>query len=115
MRPKIEMTDQKAELLLRSALLEDATNINERFAAISAEISLDDDEIWVTLDMDLWPEDKEPTQAIEVAKMLWLEVEWQVVSGNFPFAWPGLGEHTNVTTEYFRMVLDAHAGRTIIR
>lgn len=111
MRPKIEMTDEKVVLLMRGALLDDASTVNERFAAITAEISVDEDVISVTLDEDLWPDGKEPTQAIAIAKMLWLEIEWNATVGTFPFAWPGLGDVTNSTTEYFQMVLDAHAGR----
>ena len=52
----MDMDAQKAELLLRSALLDDASNIGERLAALSADIRVDyDGEAWITLDMDLWP------------------------------------------------------------
>lgn len=113
MRPKIEMSDDKVVLLFRSALLEDATTVNERLAAISADISIDDDVIWVMLKDDLWPDGKQTKQADAVAKMLWMEIEWSASSGDFPFAWPSFGEVTNSTPEYFSMVLDAHAGREI--
>ena len=113
MRPQIEMTDEKTVLLMRSALIDDAANVNERFAAITADISVDDDVIWVVLDEDLWPDGKKTKNAETVAKMLWMEIEWNSISNTFPFAWPGLGELTNNTTEYFNMVLDAHAGREV--
>lgn len=45
MRPKIEMTDEKVALLMRSALVEEAFNVNERFAAVTAGIRMDDDVI----------------------------------------------------------------------
>ena len=39
----MNMDSAKAELLLRAALLDDASNVAERLAALSAEISVDDD------------------------------------------------------------------------
>lgn len=45
---------------MRTALLDDASNVGERLAALIAYIKVDDDgDEWRTLDMDLWPEDKE--------------------------------------------------------
>lgn len=109
---KMEMDAQKVELLVRTALLDDAENINERFAALLADINvLDDEEVWITLDSDLWPEDKLSPQVDALAKMLWMEIEWAGTTGTFPFAWPGLGEHTNDTIDYFKMVLDAYGGQ----
>lgn len=108
----MDMDSKKAELLLRAALLDDATNVSERLAALSADISVDDDgDAWITLDMDLWPEDKDSPEAEAIAKMLWLEIDWSSTTGTFPFAWPGIGEHTDKTTKYFRMVLDAYGGQ----
>ncbi|KQB95533.1 hypothetical protein AL073_14960 [Loktanella sp. 1ANDIMAR09] len=108
----MNMDSAKAELLLRAALLEDASNVAERLAALSAEISVDDDgEAWISLDMDLWPEGKDSPEAEAIGKMLWLEIEWSSTSGTFPFAWPGLGEHVDKTKDYFRMVLDAYGGQ----
>lgn len=108
----MNMNSTKAELLLRAALLDDATNVAERLAALSADISVDDDGYaWITLDMDLWPEDKESPEAETIAKMLWLEIEWSSSDGTFPFAWPALGEHSDKTATYFKMVLDAYGGQ----
>ncbi|MEJ8563296.1 hypothetical protein QTO30_20135 [Yoonia sp. GPGPB17] len=109
---EMNMDAQKAELLLRAALLDDASNIGERLAALSADIRVEDDgEAWITLDMDLWPEDKETPEAAAIAKMLWIEIDWSMTSGTFPFAWPGLGEFSDTTTTYLRMVLDAYGGQ----
>ncbi|MGH1417128.1 MAG: hypothetical protein ACRBB0_26830 [Pelagimonas sp.] len=108
----MDMDAKKAELLLRAALLDDATNVNERLAALSAEISVDDDgDAWITLDLDLWPEDKGSPEAETIAKMLWLEIDWSSTTGTFPFAWPGVGEHTDKTAKYFELVLDAYGGQ----
>jgi len=70
MRPQIEMTDEKVELLTRSALIEDAANVNERIAAVMADISIEDDVIWATLDDDPWSDVKGATNAESFAKML---------------------------------------------
>ena len=108
----MDMDATKAELLLRAALLDDASNVAERLAALTADIKVDDDgDAWITLDTDLWPEDKESPEAETIAKMLWLQIDWSMTDGTFPFAWPGLGEHSNKTTEYFRMVLEAYAAQ----
>lgn len=108
----MDMDAKKAELLLRAALLDDATNVSERLAALSADISVDEDgDAWIALDMDLWPEDKESPEAEAIAKMLWLDIDWSSTTGTFPFAWPGIGEHTDKTTNYFKMVLDAYGGQ----
>lgn len=77
---------------------------------MSADIQVDDGgNAWIALDMDLWPEDKEFPEII--AKMLWLETTWSMIAGTFPFAWPGFGEHSEKTTTYLRMVLDAYGGQ----
>lgn len=62
---------------------------------------------WITLDMDLWSEEKTSPEAEALAKMLWVEIDWPVTTGTCPFAQRGLGEYTNKTTNCFRMVLDA--------
>ena len=108
----MDMDSNKAELLLRAALLDDASNVAERLAALSADINVDDDgDAWITLDMDLWPEDKDSPEAETIAKMLWLKIEWSSTAGTFPFAWPALGEHSDKTTTYFKIVLDAYGGQ----
>lgn len=108
----MDMDAKKAELLLRAALLDDANNVGERLAALSADIKVDDDgDAWITLDMDLWPEDKESPEAEAIAKMLWLEIDWSATNGTFPFAWPRISAHSDKTTTYFKMVLDAYSGQ----
>lgn len=108
----MDMDAGKVELLLRAALLDDATNVNERFAALIAEINVHDDEAaWITLDMDLWPEDKESPAVEALAKLLWLEVEWESTEGTSPFAWPGIGEHVSSVNDYFKSVLNAYGGQ----
>ena len=108
----MEMNSRKAELLLRAALLDDGSNVGERLAALSADVRVDDDgDAWITLDMDLWPEDKESPEAEAIAEMLWLDIDWSVTVGTSSFAWPGLGEHADKTTTYFKMVLDAYGGQ----
>lgn len=114
MPPKMELDNRKIELLLRAALLDDASNIGERLGALLAEINVDEDgDAWVTLDEDLWPEDKEPEQAMSVAKVLGIELELEGTSMTAPFHWPGLAEHTSSTAEYVSILLDAYAGRNV--
>ncbi|WP_170571102.1 hypothetical protein [Ruegeria atlantica] len=112
MNLKMDLDANKVELLMRSALLEDATTVNERLGAIIADITvLDDDEVCISLDEDLWPDAEKATKVEALAEMLWIEVIWEGTSGAFPFAWPGLGEHTNSTPDYFKMVLDAYGSQ----
>jgi hypothetical protein len=109
-RPKPDLNEEKIVLLIRSALLDDATNISEKLGALQAEIGVvDEDSVWISLEEDLWPEDKDPVQAIVVAKQLGLEVELETMWSTIPFAWPGLGEMTSSTSEYTQMMLDAYA------
>ena len=109
----VGMDARKTELLLRAALLDDASNMGERLAALSADINVNDDgDAWITLDMDLWPEDKESPEAEAIAKMLWLEIDWSVTDGTFPFAWPDIGARSDKTTTYFKMVLDAFGAQS---
>ncbi|TIP14306.1 hypothetical protein [Mesorhizobium sp.] len=108
-RPKLELSAGQIDLLIRSALLDDATTVSERLGALQAEINVDQENgLWITLEVDLWPEDKEPVQALAVAKLLGLEVELECALFGAPFAWPGLGEVASNTTEYTAMMLDAY-------
>ncbi|MFW8584099.1 hypothetical protein ACOJBM_01550 [Rhizobium beringeri] len=109
-RPKLELNEGRITLLIRSALLDDATNISEKLGALQAQISVDDEnDVWISLDDHLWPHDKEPVQALIVAAQLGLEVELESMWSSIPFAWPGLGELTSSTSEYTQMMLDAYA------
>jgi len=77
-----------------------------------AEIGADENnDVWVTLDSDLWPEDKEPEQAMAVARILGVELELSGTYMTMPFHWPGLAQETNSTAEYASVLLDAYAGR----
>lgn len=50
----IDLHSKKAELLLRAALLDDGSSVEERRAALSADIKVDDDaEAWIALNKDL--------------------------------------------------------------
>lgn len=114
MAPKLDLDEKKIELLLRAALLDDAANTGERLAALLADIGADEDnDAWVCLDSDLWPEDKEPSQAMTVAKLLGVELEQVVTATTMPFHWPGLAHETNSTAEYVSVLLDAYAGRCL--
>jgi hypothetical protein len=107
---KLEMDDRKIALLMRSALIEDASNTSERLGALLAEIIVDEEnDVWIVLDQDLWPEDKEPVQAFAVAELLDVEVDLAITCMTAPFAWSGLGEMTSSTREYMQMLLDAYA------
>ncbi|NRP75655.1 hypothetical protein ILFOPFJJ_06578 [Ensifer psoraleae] len=109
-RLKLDLNEDRIILLIRSALLDDATNISEKLGALQAEISVDDENgVWIALEVELWPEDKDPAQALAVAEILGLEVELETISSTIPFAWPGLGEIASSTSEYTQMMLDAYA------
>lgn len=109
-RPKLDLNEEKIILLIRSALIEEATNISERLGALHAEISVDEDnDVWIILDIDLWPEDKDTAQALAVAELLGIQIDVACTQLTIPFAWPGLGEVTSSTSEYTRMMLDAYA------
>jgi hypothetical protein len=108
--PKLDLNAEKITLLIRSALLDDATNVSERLGALHAEITVDDDnDVWISLEEGLWPHDKEPVQALIVATKLGIEVELETMWSTVPFHWPGLGELTSSTSEYTQMMLDAYA------
>jgi len=71
-RPKLRLNEESVTLLLRTALLEDATNPGERLGALLAEICFDEvNDTCIVLDEDLWPEDKEPraAQAVSVVRV----------------------------------------------
>lgn len=109
-RPRLDLNEEKIVLLIRSALIEEATNVSERLGALHAEISVDEDnDVWITLDIDLWPENKDPAQALAVAELLGIQIDVACTQLTIPFAWPGLGEGTSSTSEYTRMMLDAYA------
>lgn len=108
--PKLDLNEEKITLLIRSALLDDATNVSQKLGALQAEISFDDENgVWIALEEDLWPGHKDPAHAFAVAELLGLEVEVETISSTIPFAWPGLGEITSSTSEYTQMMLDAYA------
>lgn len=114
-RLKLELNEENISKLVRCALLEEAANTNERLGAMLARISLIDNEVvYITFDEDLWPEDKEPIQALAVAELLGLEVEQEISLFTAPFAWPELGELTSSTHEYTKMLLDAYSEHGVI-
>lgn len=95
--------------LIRAALFEDATNASERMGASLAEIWVDDDlDVVVSFEDHYWPEEKEPTAAMEVATVLGIEMELEVTWSDPLFAWPGLGTMTQSAVEYTRMMLNAY-------
>jgi hypothetical protein len=109
-RPKLDLNEEKIVLLVRSALIEEATNVSERLGALHAEISVDEDnDVCIIFDIDLWPEDKDPTQALAVAGVLGINVDVACTQFTIPFAWPDLGQITSSTSEYTRIMLDAYA------
>ncbi|WP_430449396.1 hypothetical protein [Rhodophyticola sp.] len=108
-RPRLALSNENIVLLLRAALVEDASTPGERLGALLAEISVDDDnDAWITLDEDLWPEGKELEEAIAVANMLGVELELEGTCMTAPFAWPDLGHMTSSTREYVQALLDAY-------
>lgn len=111
-RLKLELNAEKITLLLRSALVEDASNASERLGALFAEINVhEDNDVWLTFDEDLWPAHKEPVSALAVATLLGISVEQEICLRELPFAWPGLGEHTSSTAEYTELMLKAYASQ----
>lgn len=108
-RLKLKLDAEKITLLIRSALVEDATNASERLGALFADINVHDgSDVWITFDEDLWPEHKEPVSALAVAVLLGIKVEQEFFLRELPFAWPGLGEHTSSTVEYTEMMIKAY-------
>jgi hypothetical protein len=115
-RPKLTLDEDSISKLLRTALLEDAATPAERLGALIAEIYVDEDgDACIVLDEDLWPEAKEPEEAIAVAELLGAELELSVTCMTFPFAWPGLGHATTSTREYVRLLLEAYQEHGVIR
>lgn len=112
---KLELNEKNISLLIRCAMIEEADNPSERLGAMLAEISLIDKEVvYVSLDEDLWPEDKELTQALAVADLLGVEMEQEVTLFTAPFAWPGLGQSTSSTQSYTKLLLDAYSEHGVI-
>ncbi|MGB3316480.1 MAG: hypothetical protein WBB85_18940 [Albidovulum sp.] len=107
---KLDLDAEKITLLMRSALVEDASNVSERLGALFADIFVhDDNDVCITFDEDLWPEHKEPISALAVAAQLGINVDQELCLRELPFAWPGLGEHTKSTVEYTQTMLKAYA------
>lgn len=112
---KLQLNEENIALLLRTALLEDATNPGELLGALLAEIYVDEDnDACIVLDEDLWPEDKEPKEAQAVAAILGAELELNSTCMTSPFAWPGLGQVTTSTREYTRLMLEAYHEHGIV-
>ena len=115
-RLTLHLNEETVSMLIRCALLEDAKSVNERLGAMRAEINLiDGEEVWITFDELLWPEDKEPTSALAVAAKLGLEVEQELSLFNEPFAWPDLGHVTSMTEEFTAMLLKAYEEHGVIK
>lgn len=86
--------------LIRAALFEDATNASERMGAGLAEIWVDDDlDVVISFEDHYWPDEKEPTAAIDVAAVLGIELELEVMWSDPLFAWPGLATVTQSTAD----------------
>ena len=114
-RPKLDLSKDQVTHLIRAALFEDATNASERMGASLAEIRVDEDlDVVVSFEDHYWPEEKEPTAAIEVAAVLGIEIELEVFWSDPLFAWPCLGTVTQSAAEYTRMMLDAYRSHGII-
>lgn len=114
-RPKLDLSKDQVTHLIRAALFEDATNASERMGASLAEIRVEEDlDVVVSFEDHYWPEEKEPTAAIEVAAVLGIEIELEVFWSDPLFAWPGLGTVTQSAAEYTRMMLDAYRSHGII-
>ncbi|UYV36423.1 hypothetical protein N4R57_15610 [Rhodobacteraceae bacterium D3-12] len=112
----LHLNEATVSLLIRCALLEDATTVNERLGAMRAEISLiDGEEVWITIDEMLWPGDKEPTSALAVAAKLGLEVEQELSLFPEPFAWPDLGNVTSRTEEFTATLVKAYEELGVIK
>lgn len=111
-RLKLELDPEKITLLIRSALVEDASNASERLGALFSDINVyNSNDVWITFDEDLWPEHKEPASALAVAALLGISVEQEICLRELPFAWPGLGEHTSSTVKYTELMLKAYASQ----
>ncbi|WP_294228009.1 hypothetical protein [uncultured Shimia sp.] len=115
-RLTLHLNEAAVSTLIRCALLEDASSVNERLAAMRAEISLiDGEEVWITFDEMLWPEDKEPTAALAVATKLGLEVEQESSLFTEPFAWPDIGSMMSDTAEFTETLMKAYDEHGVIK
>ncbi|RLJ51952.1 hypothetical protein BCF46_2177 [Litoreibacter meonggei] len=115
-RLTLHLNEETVSTLIRCALLEDAASVNERLGAMRADISLlDGEEVWITFDEMLWPEDKEPNSALAVAKKLGLEVAQEVSLFTEPFAWPDLGHMTSDTADFTETLLKAYENHGVIK
>lgn len=114
-RPRFDLNKDQVTHLIRAALFEDATNASERMGASLAEIWVDDDlDVVVSFEDHYWPEEKEPTAAIEVAAVLGIEIELAVMWSDPLFAWPGIGTVTQSTAGYTRLMLDAYRSHGVV-
>lgn len=109
---KIKLNDEKIGLLFRSALVDDASNINEQLAALKADISVDDDEVRIALDDDLWEDCARTPTVNALAAHLGMELEWVGTVNGFPFAWPDAGKLFNNTGTYFGEVMSMYHRHT---
>lgn len=115
-RLTLHLDEETVSTLIRCALLEDAVTVNERLGAMRAEINLiDREEVWITFDEMLWPEDKEPTSALAVAEKLGLEVEQELSLFTKPFAWPDLGSMMSDTAEFAETLMKAYEEHGVIK
>lgn len=115
-RLTLHLNEDTVSTLIRCALLKDATTVNERLGAMSAEINLiDKEEVWITFNELLWPEGKEPTSALTVATKLGLEVEQELSFLTEPFAWSDLGSMTSDTAEFTTALLKAYQQHGVIK
>ncbi|MEP2781099.1 MAG: hypothetical protein ABJP33_01505 [Pseudoruegeria sp.] len=115
-RHTLHLNGETVSTLIRCALLEDATSVSERLGAMRAEISLlDGEEVWITFDEMLWPEDKEPTSVLAVAREFGLKVEQEQSLFTGPFAWPDLGGLTSDTAEFAETLLQAYGEHGVIK
>lgn len=115
-RLTLHLNEAAVSTLIRCALLEDASSVNERLAAMRAEISLiDGEEVWITFDEMLWPEDREPTAALAVATKLGLEVEQEYTLFTEPFAWPEIGSMMSDTAEFTDTLMKAYEEHGVIK
>lgn len=115
-RLTLHLNEETVSTLIRCALLEDATSVNERLGAMRAEISLfDGEEIWITLDEMLWPEGKESKAALAVAEKLGLAVEQELSFSAGPFAWPGFCSMTSDTARFAETLLEAYEEHGVVK
>lgn len=108
-RTKLKLDEKNVTLLIRCALLDDATNAGERLGALLADITFDEEiGVWVTFETNYWPEAKEPVQARAVAKALGVGFEEELMLDEPIFAWPGIGNATQTALDYTVAMLRAY-------